>query len=210
MSSEPTSHSPATTPSGTAAPKTSRLFFAWQPDELTRSRLLDWQKRLGRSRQLSAGIRWLNPDQLHVSLLFLGEVPEEQAGTVIERAAAAADDLVARGVQPAIELDQLAFFPRRSRPRVLVLAGPASGGLKDWHRALRQAVLDLVPAIERPLPLKPHVTLGRVTSHQATGAKLARVREPVLWPATPLSLMESQLQPSGAVYLTRWSHQATA
>lgn len=187
-----------------------RLFFAWQADEVTRERLLEWQLRLGRSRQLDDGVRWLNPEQLHVTLLFMGEVAAGQSDSLIAAAAAAADDLVRRGVRPCIELDRLAFFPRRSRPRVLVLAGRADEATKEWHRALRQAVAGFLPADERPLPLKPHVTLGRVTSHKAAGAKLARVREPIVWPSVPLSLMESRLQPGGSAHLAVWSHGPAA
>lgn len=104
-----------------------------------------------------------------------------------------------------IELDRLAFFPRRSRPRVLVLAGEATDELKAWHRSLRQAVLELVPAVQRPLPFKPHVTLARMTAHQAAGAKLARVRQPLSWQAGPLVLMESRQQPGGTAYTPLWS-----
>lgn len=188
---------------GDAGSDTSRLFFAWQPDATVLEQLAGWQQRLARSRQLDQGVRWFGAGQLHVTALFLGEVATE---LVEELGHCAATAIEASGLKPpTIELDRLAFFPRRSRPRVLVLAGEATGMLKAWHRALRQAVLELVPAVERPLPFKPHVTLGRMTAHKAAGAKLPRVRQPLAWRAGPLVLMESRIEPGGTVHATRWS-----
>lgn len=198
----------ATGSGGPAADKAEvRLFFAWQPDESTLESLTGWQQRLARSRQVDQGVRWLAPAQLHVTALFLGAVEPELVEGLTTRAAGA---IAAAGLAaPVIELDRLAFFPRRSRPRVLVLAGVATNPLKVWHRTLRQAMLELVPAVQRPLPFKPHVTLGRLTAHQAAGAKLARVREPLTWQAGPLTLMESRPRPGGTDYVTVWSQPGT-
>jgi RNA 2',3'-cyclic 3'-phosphodiesterase len=152
-------------------------------------------------------VGWVSPDNLHLTLKFLGGVePGRLAGIEVALARVAVEarpfDLAVRG---------LGAFPTPSRPRVL-WAGVAAGG--EALGALARRVDDALAALgfEREArAYSPHVTLGRVRMPRrdaslaaalAAGAGTdfghARVAR--------LDLMRSDLSPRGARYssLASW------
>lgn len=110
------------------------------------------------------GLRRVQPDNLHVTLAFLGETPESRLPDV----AAAAED-AARGVPRfTLGFDRAGRFPERGRPRVVWL-GMADGRSnverlgQAVSRTLRENGLDF-----EDRPLSPHVTLARVRDEATT------------------------------------------
>ena len=108
----------------------------------------------------SLPVRWVEPDQTHLTVQFIGEVPGEQA------------ELIRMAIAPAFAAHQvfrlrtadLGVFPSIRRPRVLWvgLHGPT-------HRleALRHDVTAALAELEAPhdaSPYHPHLTLGRFRS----------------------------------------------
>src|SRR5579885_1537641 len=138
----------------------------------------------------SADVRWTRPEGLHVTLKFLGEVPEArcaEVAAVLSGVAAAhrAVGVLARG---------LGGFPGAGRPRVL-WAGLARGG----------AELAPLGFAAETRPFQGHVTLGRVRSARglaALAAALARHAEEEIgaWTVSELVLYRSRLSPAGARY----------
>ena len=61
-----------------------RLFVAIELDEDVRSVLREVQEGIQRS---CDGVRWIPPVQLHLTVKFLGEVPDSDVGTVAEAVA---------------------------------------------------------------------------------------------------------------------------
>jgi 2'-5' RNA ligase len=119
-----------------------------------------------------AGVRWSQPEQLHVTLRFLGEVDPE-----------AAADAVARVRHPAVHVG---LGPATEVMFGDVLAVPASG-VDHLAAEVRRRTTDLVPDDGRPFVA--HLTLGRLR------ARSARVRpEPVSlgWSAERLALVASR------------------
>lgn len=149
----------------------------------------------------SADVRWTRPEGLHVTLKFLGEVPEArcaEVAAVLSGVAAAhrAVGVLARG---------LGGFPGAGRPRVL-WAGLARGGaeLAALARDVDRALAPLGFAAETR-PFQGHVTLGRVRSPRglaALAAALARHAEEEIgaWTVSELVLYRSRLSPAGARY----------
>lgn len=122
------------------------------------------RKRLGRViSRLSgsgAGIRWVRPERLHVTLKFLGEIDDQQERVL-------RDDLaeMAKRFSPFhLECAGLGVFPRPERPRV---CWAGCRGETDRLAALAAAVETSavragVPSESRPF--RAHVTIGRVPS----------------------------------------------
>ncbi len=155
----------------------------------------------------AGGIGWVAPENLHVTLKFLGEVPRERIAGVQE-----ALDRVARGSPPLeLRIAGLGAFPDRRRPRV-VWAGIAGG----W-----EALGRLAARVDRELaglgfapearPHVGHVTLGRVRQPHSSPLLereiLARAEVPVgSLSVRDFCLVHSQLRPGGPVYtiLTRF------
>jgi 2'-5' RNA ligase len=118
-----------------------------------------------------ADVNWVPAGNLHVTLLFLGEVDDRELHA-ISRAMAGA----AAGEPPfALRVSGVGAFPNLRRPKT-VWAGIADGAaeLARLHRLLEPPLLDLGAYRREDRPYSPHLTLGRVKS-EADGQALAPV-----------------------------------
>jgi 2'-5' RNA ligase len=151
-------------------------------------------------------LRRIKPENLHLTLAFLGETPEGRlpdVGTAAEEAA--------RSIAPfTLAFDRAGQFPERGRPRVVWLAVDA--GLADvqrlgenLHRQLRSAGLDF-----EDRPLAPHLTVARV-EEDASGAEARTITAALRSLDVPrlvievreIVLMQSTLTPQGPRYSRR-------
>lgn len=171
-----------------------RLFIAVWLSEAARSEVAKYINDL--KRQIP-GFKWSAPEQLHFTLRFLGETPENQIDSLNEALQSSAV-----GLSPfVLRLGKPGHFPERGNPRVLWIG--LSQGDKELENLAGLVETACVrtgfPAADRPF--KPHLTLARAKE----GQKGLRTLEPtVSWQkgtlVTGFSLVESKLQPGGAVY----------
>jgi 2'-5' RNA ligase len=177
-----------------------RLFVALVPPDPVRRQLAAWQadlrRRVGRQ---ADGLRFTPAERLHVTLRFLGAVPEERLPAIGEALAAAA----ARARPLLLEVAGAGGFPSARRPRV-VWRGVRddAGGLAAMAADLGRRLEPLgFPAEERPLV--PHFTVGRSRGARgATGMSEAIAgaasAAAVPWRATEVCLFRSHLGRAGA------------
>ena len=177
-----------------------RLFIALPLPEVGRLSLIAYQQML--RRHLNDNVRWTSHDQLHLTLKFLGETPDDllpALGQLVREAAAGAQPISARWSH------SLGAFPHLQAPRVL-WRGLQEGAeaVSQLAARLESAVVALgLPAEERSFAA--HVTLGRVRP-AAVGRRLAAAIEPVegeTFLLGRLELIESVLLPQGPQYTTR-------
>src|SRR5688572_11375760 len=147
------------------------------------------------------GVKWTPPDQLHVTLRFLGDVATEVIGPMIERLA---DVRVAPFILP---VEGLGTFPPNRPPRILWI-GVGSGHPRLFQ--LRQRVDDTLIASGLPLDVRtfhPHVTLARMTEDSAPSlAHWLHVHRDYAAPpfqVEAFDLYASELRPAGAVHTLR-------
>lgn len=118
---------------------------------------------------LPAGMRWVNPAGIHLTLKFLGAV---EAGRV-DALLAALRSAAAAGDQPPfpLHLDGLGVFPNRREPRVIWAGvGGDLDRLAKMQRRVEQAMARLgFP--EESRAFRPHLTLGRVRDGVAPAAR---------------------------------------
>jgi 2'-5' RNA ligase len=132
-----------------------RLFVALDILESVRAALIECSSRL--SKACSAG-RWVRLDGAHITLKFIGEVPEDRAESI------RADLAGIRSLPPVdLHFSGLGFFPSAKRPRVL-WAGIQSGPeLAQLARTVEERVAKF--GVEREdREFSPHVTLARFES----------------------------------------------
>lgn len=148
-----------------------------------------------------ADVRWLDPAALHLTLAFLGEVPEAQAA----RVGRALGGVAGRHAAFALTLVGVGGFPSLARPRVL-WAGVVRG-LRELGLLAADVERTLVPLGFPPeaRPFSGHVTIGRVRSPRGLGRVLAAAaaleRQPFgAWTVAELVLYRSHLGPRGAAY----------
>ena len=187
----------------------SRLFIAAVPPPPVRAALVAMQEALRAGLAApDAGprLRWVRPEAMHLTLRFLGETPGDRA-PAIERALAAT---AAASAPIDLRLGALGTSGGH-RPRVVWV------GLEGDLAALAAcaAMLNRSLAAEGfpddPRPLRPHLTLARLSGRAGRDAHarlLSLVAAPPSKP-TPagfrveaLELIRSELRPDGPRYTT--------
>lgn len=176
-----------------------RLFVAVELSEDAKQAIVAAQKRLGRTIDTGPGLRWSRPDQMHVTLAFIGEVDASRASSIVD---AGAPPIAMRPFDVAFA--GLGVFPPRGAPRVLWLG--ASAGAEHLVR-LQRIVADrlLSAAVELDdRPFHPHVTLGRWKQSRPSdaGRVLQAGRKDMTAGTTvaDVTLFQSRTSPDGAVY----------
>lgn len=169
--------------SSPAEPGGQRLFFALWPDEAVREKLV----RLSRRLALPPGAKRVVPDNLHLTLAFLG-TQGAQVQECLEQQAAAIQ------VQPfSITFDELGFF---AKPQVVWLGDKSPPEpLLQLAKALKHAQLNcgLEPEAR---PFQTHLTLMRKVRRPPEPLQ----PEPITWPIKEFVLVASQTLPEGAQY----------
>jgi RNA 2',3'-cyclic 3'-phosphodiesterase len=179
-----------------------RLFVAVDPPEPVRRHALALRRRLERAAGRAAGeVKWVAPENLHLTLQFLGAVPEER----LDEVSAAVTGAAAPGAPLELALQGAGAFPGARRARVLWagVAGevPRLGALVA-ELGRRLAPLGYPPE-ERAF--SPHLTLGRARDPRGLPGLAAALAAPdeapaTPWPVTELVLYRSHLSPRGPSY----------
>jgi 2'-5' RNA ligase len=175
-----------------------RLFFAVELDD----RLKDSVSRaIAGARVASPPWRWVARSNVHITIKFLGETPEDDVPLIVDAVSGACGD-----IEPfEIALGNLGGFPNLSKPRVLfyeatrgarelaALAGRVEAVLRDELS---------IPSEDRPF--RAHATVARVKNPIAADVA-ARLEKAPPVEGSPqrvekLSLMKSELHRDGAIY----------
>lgn len=178
-----------------------RLFVACEVPDDVREAIANVITQL-RERSGNA-VRWLRPEGIHVTLKFLGEVPQKKLPAI----KIAIQEAVLRHHPFNLEVANIGSFGGREGLRIMWV-GVAGDVLRlealarDVNRAL--SVVGFEP--ERR-PFRPHLTLGRVRDEVSTRSR-AEIEvavgkthvPPVAWRTGQVSLMRSRLTAQGAFY----------
>jgi len=174
-----------------------RLFVAILLSDEVRATLGRVQKDLDRACQ---GVRWVRQDQLHVTVKFLGDVPDGDVPSVtqaIERGAS-------EGAPFSMTLESAGCFPPRGGVRI-VWAGASdpTGTMQRSAEAINRELENMGFERERR-PWSPHITIGRVKFDNSAGRTRSAV-ERVTYSGIDqavdsVSLMSSVLSPKGPAY----------
>lgn len=146
-------------------PQPLRTFIAVELDDAIRNRALELIRQLSTS---PADVKWVEAENLHFTLHFLGEIPIEDAARVCQKVKA----LVARMPSFEIEVGGVSAFPSVAAPRTIYV-GVQQGTeeLINLHAAIGHELVKL-GFREESRRFMPHLTLGRVRGSQGT-AELA-------------------------------------
>ena len=150
----------------------------------------------------SKEVKWVQPEQIHITLRFLGYIwPDEVEGVAegVNRSVRDTRPFVLRG-------GRLACFPSVQRPRVLWLGVEEQAeSCSELQRRIQRATSGIgEPAEDRGFV--PHLTLARITHlERSEVAVLERVgKRPVEistdWKVSEALLMQSHLSSAGARY----------
>src|SRR5437667_7250043 len=144
-----------------------RLFVALEIPSAVRENLANLLQSL---RAVSPQSKWVRPENLHVTLKFIGEAPEAKLAGI--RVALAG----VRSEQPVtLEFRGLGFFPNEKHPRVFWAGIEASANLKTLAADIESALEKLRPRENREF--SPHLTLARFERPKLPGALRKAIAE---------------------------------
>ncbi|MCA8962833.1 MAG: RNA 2',3'-cyclic phosphodiesterase [Planctomycetes bacterium] len=139
-----------------------RAFLAIELDTPLRETLDDWMTATRRGEpEMARALRWVEPNQLHVTLRFLGN----RARRELDELAKALAARCRRRSGTMAELSGIGAFPVR-RPRVLWV------GVEEGRDALIELYCELSETLsefgvaDEERPFSPHVTLARVRARE--------------------------------------------
>ena len=152
-----------------------------------------------------ADVKWVAPENIHLTLKFLGEVDEKKIEKIIQ-----ALEETAKDNQPfSIRLCALGAFPKINFPRVIWVGIDAGDEeTKNIAFVLEEKLQKLgIPKEKRPF--SSHITIGRVRSG-INREKLVKeldilqrkglLQENLEFLATKITLFKSTLTPKGPIY----------
>lgn len=171
-----------------------RLFVAVEVSAEIRQRIT---KFVDQMRVRLAHARWSNPEGLHITLKFLGNVAEERRSPIED----ALDRIKASPFE--LSLRNVGVFPNPKSPRVLWVGIDCGPELSVLARTTDDALAPLGFAREKRA-FTPHVTLARFKEGSRTSNLTAFLPEGNLsfgtMTATEFHLYESKLSPKGSSY----------
>jgi 2'-5' RNA ligase len=175
-----------------------RLFVALDLPEPVREGIVAWQ----RAELSDEALRVVGPENLHITLAFLGYTPEKAIGSVAELVNAI------RAEAPRIELQTEPVGRPKGRPRLFALDAVSEGTVAIQAELEKELVAGRLYKPEKR-PFWPHVTVARVRPEKRGSKRPARIEnaprrlpEALCEPfrGVRVTLYRSMLRPQGAEY----------
>lgn len=178
-----------------------RAFIAIELPKEIRDSLYRLQEQLKASH---ADVKWVQPQNIHLTLKFLGEIDEKKFSKITE----ILDDVAKNNCSFYINLSTLGAFPKLNFPRVIWI-GIDKGDVetKQIAKALEEKIAKVgIPKEDRPF--SSHITIGRTKSNlnrerlvQALNNLVDIFRHQNLeFTVTKITLFQSTLTPKGPIY----------
>jgi len=179
-----------------------RSFIAIElPDEL-KLELIQLEARLKLDKQ--PWVKWVNPDSIHLTLKFLGNIVVDRTGEITR-----AIEEAVQGISPFhLEVKELGVFPNLRRVQVAWVG--ISGDVDKLSQLQKRIETNLTPLGFAPesRAFTPHLTLARLRDQtslderQRFGQLIANAKFEAAYTieVDAISLMRSQLTREGAIY----------
>ena len=175
-----------------------RTFIAIELSKDIRETLAQIQSHLKYS---CADIKWIEKENIHLTLKFLGEIPDKKLQQVKSTL-----EIVGKETSPfEISLKDIGAFPNINYPRV-IWVGLDKGA--DESKVFAQMINEEVLKIgfqKEPRPFAPHLTIGRVRSPKNKEALKEKMLSCQLSAVSlqlikSVILFQSALTPKGPIY----------
>lgn len=152
-------------------------------------------------KRTDAQVKWVEPDNIHLTLKFLGYITKEE----LEKVKLATREALKPLAPLEVRVYGLSAFPKIEYPRVIWV------GIDRGREVLKRIAsnleerLAIIGFVKEKRPFSPHLTLGRVKSSKGRerlieafiklkASNLGNMR------VTQISIMKSELKPQGPIY----------
>ena len=171
-----------------------RVFIAVEISDAVRMALADIQRDL---KPVTNSARWVAPESIHLTLKFLGEIPEHQIPNIDSA-------LISLTWKPfLVTINGIGFFPGNRSPRV-VWAGMEAPTMKELAQEV-DTRMETLGFEKEKRAFRPHITLARARDMRIDASLVAAAQkfekqEFGSFMVDRFYLFQSHLKPTGAVY----------
>jgi len=175
-----------------------RCFIAIELPEAVKSTLSGIEEELKKSK---ADVRWVKPDNIHLTLKFFGNIEEKKTEKIIE----IMENICNQYAPFTIEIKGMGTFPNIKSPRVLWVGIEGNDTLKTLQKEIENK-MESIGFEREDRAFTAHLTLGRFRSSiEKEGLlKAVKLHEKDTFVGSinvqSLSLIRSDLHPEGARY----------
>jgi 2'-5' RNA ligase len=167
-----------------------RTFIGIDIGEEIRDRLVSLQESLT---AIEPEVKWVEPENLHLTLLFLGEVDQRETIDICRAAQKAIQSMPSF----VMSVEATGCFPNIRRPRTLwVGVGKGSAEVKAVHDAIETPILEMGNYRRETRGYTPHVTLGRVKSDRPADELAKALQKHQTWNAGEVTVDNVQVMSS--------------
>lgn len=167
-----------------------RLFIAIPLPQQVKEQLLD--------RKAIDGVKWQRPDQMHITLKFLGDTDIDLIGDLKEGLGNI------EFPEFSLMINGFGYFPEGKQPKVLWAGIDRSRLLEKLYQEIEE-VCNRLGFESETRSFKPHITIGRIKrASKEVVDQFINQHKQVQIPDIPVeefALYESKLNPKGAKYL---------
>ncbi len=171
-----------------------RLFIAVDVDERVVEKLKPLLKTLSSYR----GVKAVESENVHITLQFLGEVPESRVDVISDRLSR-----ITGNFEPfTVKLEKIGYFPNKSKVRV-VWAGVSGETLKELAGTIRNEMKKL--GFREDKEFVAHATIARIkrispSDRERLLKDLENFSVGGEWVVRDIRLKQSRLTPKGPIY----------
>ena len=173
-----------------------RTFIALEIKENIKELLAEVQHKIGSE---IGGIKWVKPNNLHLTLKFLGPTREDK----IEDISDILEDIVGSFTRFNVSVSGFGAFPSSHNPKVIWAGLKADDVLYKIQKDI-DISLESLGFVKEKRPFSPHLTIGRLRDSRAKKKlrdALEQIRtEPGSFEAEKITFYKSGLMPEGPVY----------
>jgi len=175
-----------------------RSFLAIELPKLILKKIEEVQRDL---RSTRADVRWVNPEKIHLTLKFFGNIEESRIDPIFK----SIEEPIRNTPPYSIEVKGVGAFPQLRNPRVIWI-GLVNGKeiLTSFQKQI-ETQLEKIGFQPEDRPFHPHLTLGRMKSSRGKEELVGRMekhREEEFgdFQVERMILFKSDLTPSGPIY----------
>ncbi len=174
-----------------------RIFIAINLPEEAKKQLVNFQARWP-----ELPVRWVKKENLHITLVFLGYLSDEEISKILKITKEAT-----HGIQSfSINLNKICYAPpKKMPPRMIWAAGERSEESGKLQNNLESSLASTKENINEKRGYTPHINLGRIKQWEFK--RIEPEERPIIdediflnFEVNSIEVMESQLKRGGAEY----------
>jgi len=146
--------------------------------------------------------KWTNPDNLHITLEFLGNLTDQEIANVCK----ITNEVASQFESFSVNLNKILFGPKgKFPPKMIWVEGDKSGELANLKYNLQNSLIESVRFAPDSLEFSPHITLARISEWEfkkLDPEEIPLIDEDInlIFTVESIEVMESEMKRGGPVY----------